>query len=163
MGAALTFLERYHHDGDEFLDKIVTADETWVHYETEETKEQSKQWMHSHSPSRKPVKFKRTFSTQKLCLQCFGNVKVFSWWNSCHVAQPSLQLRTARLYNVFEGQFRTREEECSRQALFFFMTMRGRTLQLQQRSSCSVLDGKFLITHHIVLTWLPQIFICLPT
>ncbi|GBM11815.1 hypothetical protein AVEN_26749-1 [Araneus ventricosus] len=163
IGAALTFLQCYHHDGDEFLDKIVTGDETWVHYETEETKEQSKQWMHSHSPSRKPVKFKRTFSTKKCMPTVFWDVKVFSWWNSCHVAQPSLQLRTARLFNVFEGQFRTREEECCRQALSFFKTMRCRTLQLQQRSSCSVLDGKFLITHHTVLTWLRQIFISLPT
>jgi hypothetical protein len=26
MGAALTFLERYHRDGDKFLDHIVTGD-----------------------------------------------------------------------------------------------------------------------------------------
>ncbi|GBO38699.1 Histone-lysine N-methyltransferase SETMAR [Araneus ventricosus] len=75
MGAALTFLQRYHNDGDEFLDKIVTGDETWVHYETEETKEQSKQWMHSHSPSRKPVKFKRTFSTKKCMATVFWDRK----------------------------------------------------------------------------------------
>lgn len=42
MGGALTFLQRYHDDGEEFLNKIVTGDETWVHFETEETKEQSK-------------------------------------------------------------------------------------------------------------------------
>ncbi|GBM42472.1 hypothetical protein AVEN_79994-1 [Araneus ventricosus] len=75
IGAALTFLQRYHHDGDEFLDKIVTGYETWVHYETEETKEQSKQWMHSHSSSRKPVKFKRTFSTKKCVATVFWNRK----------------------------------------------------------------------------------------
>ncbi|GBO26654.1 Histone-lysine N-methyltransferase SETMAR [Araneus ventricosus] len=75
MGAALTFLQRYHRDGDEFLDKIVTGDETWVHYETEGTKEQSKQWMHSHSPGRKPVKFKRTFSTKKCLATVFWDRK----------------------------------------------------------------------------------------
>jgi hypothetical protein len=32
MPSALTFLERYHKDGDEFLNHIlrVTGDETWV-------------------------------------------------------------------------------------------------------------------------------------
>jgi hypothetical protein len=29
MDAALTFLERYHRDGDKFLDNIVIGDETW--------------------------------------------------------------------------------------------------------------------------------------
>jgi hypothetical protein len=30
MGSALKFLTRYAQDGDEFLDSIVTGDETWV-------------------------------------------------------------------------------------------------------------------------------------
>jgi hypothetical protein len=49
------FSERYHKDGDEFLNHIVrvTSDETWVLYVNVEAKEQSaKQWMHTHSPNR---------------------------------------------------------------------------------------------------------------
>ena len=38
MGSALTFLQRYHDEGDEFLDKIVTGDETWVRFVNVETK-----------------------------------------------------------------------------------------------------------------------------
>jgi hypothetical protein len=38
MGAALTFLERYHRDGSKFLDHIVTGDETWVSHFTPESK-----------------------------------------------------------------------------------------------------------------------------
>jgi hypothetical protein len=30
MDSALKFLERYHRDGDKFLDHMVTGDETWV-------------------------------------------------------------------------------------------------------------------------------------
>jgi hypothetical protein len=47
---ALAFFERYHKDGDEFLNHIVrvTGDETWVSFVSVETKEQSKQWMHTH-------------------------------------------------------------------------------------------------------------------
>ena len=57
MGSALTFLHRYWEEGDKFLDRIVTGDETWVQSVNAETKEQSKQWMHMHSPN-KPKKFK---------------------------------------------------------------------------------------------------------
>ena len=61
MGAALTFLQRYHDEEDDFVNKIVTGDETLVHCKNQETKEQFQQWMHSHSPN-KPKKFKQTFS-----------------------------------------------------------------------------------------------------
>jgi alpha-amylase/alpha-mannosidase (GH57 family) len=45
MDLALTCLERYYKDGDEFLSQIVrvTCDETWVSFVNVETKEQSKQ------------------------------------------------------------------------------------------------------------------------
>jgi hypothetical protein len=50
MALALTLLERYHTDGDEFPNHIiqVTGDETWVSFVNIETKEQSKQWIHTH-------------------------------------------------------------------------------------------------------------------
>jgi hypothetical protein len=54
MALTLTFLERYHKDSDEFLNHIVrvTCDEIWVSFVNVETKEQSKQWMHTHSQMR---------------------------------------------------------------------------------------------------------------
>jgi hypothetical protein len=54
MASAMTLLERYHKDGDEFLNHIVrvTGDETWVSFVNVETKEQSKQWMHTRSPNK---------------------------------------------------------------------------------------------------------------
>jgi hypothetical protein len=47
MGSALTFLQYYWEEGEEFLHRI-----------SAETKEQSKQWIHMHYPN-KPKKFKR--------------------------------------------------------------------------------------------------------
>ena len=44
MGAALELLGRYHEEGDDFLSRIVTGDESWVHYWTPESKEASKVW-----------------------------------------------------------------------------------------------------------------------
>jgi len=32
MGLALTVLQRYWEEGDEFLDRIVTGDENWVQF-----------------------------------------------------------------------------------------------------------------------------------
>ena len=77
MGAALTFLQCYH-DGEDFLNKIVTGDGTWVHFELEETKYESKQWMHSHSPSKRK-KFRRTFSNRKCKATVFWNQKMSSF------------------------------------------------------------------------------------
>jgi hypothetical protein len=50
--ASVEFLERYRKDGDEFLNHIVTGYETWVSCVNVETKKQSKQWMHTHSPNK---------------------------------------------------------------------------------------------------------------
>uniref|UniRef100_A0A1B6H603 Mos1 transposase HTH domain-containing protein n=1 Tax=Homalodisca liturata TaxID=320908 RepID=A0A1B6H603_9HEMI len=74
MASALTFLTRYDNEKDSFLKSIVTGDETWVLYENPETKEQSKQWMHTHSPS-KPKKFKQTLTKRKTMATVFWDQK----------------------------------------------------------------------------------------
>lgn len=53
-----------HEDGDNFLDRLVTCDETWIHHNTPEAKRQSMQWKHSSSPG--IVKFKQTLSAKKV-------------------------------------------------------------------------------------------------
>jgi hypothetical protein len=60
------FLERYHKDGTEFLNIVrVTGDKTSVSFVNVETKEQSKWWIHTHSPT-KPTKFNQKLSASKL-------------------------------------------------------------------------------------------------
>jgi hypothetical protein len=68
-------LEQYHKEGDEFLNHIVsvTADEPWSSYVNFETKEQSKQWIHTRSPD-KPKKLKKTFA-RKLMAAVFCDRK----------------------------------------------------------------------------------------
>jgi hypothetical protein len=70
MASALTFLQLYHDEGDKFLDKIVTGNETWVKFLNVETTEQSQQWMHTHSLL-KPRKFKQSLSNRKLMATVF--------------------------------------------------------------------------------------------
>jgi len=74
MASALTFLQRYHDEGDKFLDKIVTGDETWVKFVNVETNEQFRQWMHTHSPN-KPRKFKQSLANRKLMATVFWDRK----------------------------------------------------------------------------------------
>ena len=63
------FLRRYADEKDNFLNSIVTGDETWAYHFTPETKQQSRQWRHSSSP--KPRKFKQTQSAGKVMATVF--------------------------------------------------------------------------------------------
>jgi hypothetical protein len=51
------FFKRNHKYGDEFFNKIVrvTCDETCVSFMNVETKEHSKQWMHTYSPNKPKI------------------------------------------------------------------------------------------------------------
>jgi hypothetical protein len=73
MAMALTFLEPYHKDADDIFNYIIwiTADQTWVPFVNAETKEQSKQWMHTHSTN-KPKTF---MSSRKLMATVFWDRK----------------------------------------------------------------------------------------
>jgi [histone H3]-lysine36 N-dimethyltransferase SETMAR len=62
-------LDRFKKEGDVFLDRIVTCDETWVHHYEPETKRQSMEWKHPNSPSKK--KFKTQPSAGKVMLTVF--------------------------------------------------------------------------------------------
>ncbi|GFU26941.1 mariner Mos1 transposase [Trichonephila clavipes] len=68
LGSALSFLERYSNEGNDFLSLVVTGDETWVAYVTPESKQQSLEWRNSSSPRK--VKFKQTISAQKNHVHC---------------------------------------------------------------------------------------------
>ena len=46
-------LKRFEAEVDGFLGRIVTGDETWVHYHQPETKKASKEWRHTSSPKSK--------------------------------------------------------------------------------------------------------------
>lgn len=48
-------LQRFNLEGEEFLEKIVTGDETWVHFFEPESKRQSMEWHHTTSPKKKKI------------------------------------------------------------------------------------------------------------
>jgi len=50
------YLEFFRRDPNDFLSRLVTMDETWLHHYDPETKQQSMKWRHSGSP--RPKKFR---------------------------------------------------------------------------------------------------------
>lgn len=62
-------LELYETDPDNFLSRIVTGDETWVHHWDPETKQESMQWKHRGSPP--PRKFRTQASAGKVMATVF--------------------------------------------------------------------------------------------
>lgn len=66
-------LERFNADGENFLAKIVTGDETWAHHFEPETKRQPMEWHHPQSPGRK--KFKTTPSAGKVMITVFWDIE----------------------------------------------------------------------------------------
>ncbi|GFT26810.1 uncharacterized protein TNCV_3709911 [Trichonephila clavipes] len=70
----MTFLQRYHDDGDELLDRIVTGDATRISPLTPETKQQSMHWRHSGSPFRSKFK-QQTLSVRKVMCTLFWDRK----------------------------------------------------------------------------------------
>ena len=62
-------LDRYANNGEAFLTRIVTGDETWVHHYALESKHQSMEWKHPGSRVKK--KFKSQPSARKAMLTIF--------------------------------------------------------------------------------------------
>ena len=66
------FVQRFEREGEDFLSRIVTADETWISLYEPESKEQSTMWKTPGSPS--PKKFKVSRSTKKQMFIIFFDI-----------------------------------------------------------------------------------------
>lgn len=73
VSACQQLLDRFNAEGEMFLERIVTGDETWVHHYTPETKRSSMQWKHVASPS--PRKFRLQRSAGKVMATVFWDIK----------------------------------------------------------------------------------------
>ena len=63
MESCRSFVQRFDRVGEDFLSRIVTADETWISLYETESEEQSTMWKTPGSPS--PKKFKVSRSSKK--------------------------------------------------------------------------------------------------
>lgn len=71
--AAIEFLDMCKADPDKFFRRIVTCDETWIHYYDPETKQQSMQWQ--RRGERAPIKFKTQPSAGKIMASIFWDAE----------------------------------------------------------------------------------------
>jgi len=69
VDACQELLKCFEAEFDGYLGRIVTGDETWVHYHQSEPKKVSKEWRHTSSP--KPKKFRTQPSVGKVMLTLF--------------------------------------------------------------------------------------------
>jgi len=53
VDACQELLKHFEVEGDGYLGRIVTGDETWVYYRQPETKKANKEWCHTSSPKPK--------------------------------------------------------------------------------------------------------------
>jgi hypothetical protein len=60
VDACQELLRPYEANGEEFLQRIVTGDETLVHFYEPGRKRQSSDWRHNQSPKPKKVRVQRT-------------------------------------------------------------------------------------------------------
>ena len=65
--------QRLSDEGDSFLNKVITCDETWFHFFEPENKQQSSMWKHTWSPS--PVKARLSKSVGKVMSIIFCDTK----------------------------------------------------------------------------------------
>lgn len=72
MMTSLDHLRRYAAEGHDFLEGIVTGDESWAYHYTPETKQASMEWKHAGSPVKK--KFKVCQSARKVLLTVFWDM-----------------------------------------------------------------------------------------
>ena len=79
------YFEIFQRNPDEFLRRFTTVNETWIHYFTPETKEQSKQWTSPGEPA--PKKAKTVKSAGKVMATVFWDAR-----RIIHIDLPSKQI-----------------------------------------------------------------------
>ena len=91
--ASRASLRRYRKEGDAFLSRIVTTDETWVFHYEPESKRRSMEWKHVSSPVKKKFKSQTDeevkaavsnwLRTQSTEFYAKGIDNLISRWNKC--------------------------------------------------------------------------------
>ena len=67
------YCRQYYDEGDIFLNRVVTCDETWIHFFEPESKQQSSVWKHPSSPS--PIKALISKSAGKVMAIIFCDIQ----------------------------------------------------------------------------------------
>ncbi|GBO26197.1 hypothetical protein AVEN_121845-1 [Araneus ventricosus] len=130
-----------------FETKIVTGDETCVHYETGKAKKEQSRAVDAFTlpeSSASEVQKAHVLPPKKNVAQCFGTVKVFSWWESCpHWHSISLQLRSQGCFKRLRKTKVEQRRGMLSSGIVLLHDNAGPHTAVAAAILCSVLDGKF--------------------
>lgn len=148
----------YDRNPEDFMNRIVTGDESWCYYYDPATKQESQHWKHPGSPT--PIKFKKVKSA--------GKVMGIFFWDAAGVLLieyvPPHQTVTGAYYSEVLGRLHAgiREKRIGK--------LHDQVLLLQDnapphRSHVALeaaAQNNFRILHHPLIrqTWPPLTFIC---
>ena len=142
-------LNQYEAEGDSFLDHIITCDKTWCRHYEPEWKQQSMEWQHVNSRSKK--KFKMLPSVGKVTCTVFWDGKrviLLDFLESGKTINSDRYIATLswRLEFPESGQRRRQPFSCN-------TITPGPIPVWRPWSTLSVLAGLLYNTYHIVQTW----------
>ena len=129
MGSALSFLERYEKDGDEFLTHIVTGPCSGV----------------THHPLPKKNS-SRLSALAKSCARYSGTVMEFCSLITVQMDKQSMPRCTSTPCNAYAGLFKTNARDCSDPGWFFSTTTPFRIWLGKQQPYCRNFVGISWIT-----------------
>ena len=143
-------LQKYRHEGDDFLLRIVTGDESWFQHFEPETKRQSTEWRHLHSPSKN--KAKTVPSAVKVMGTVFWDAEGLILAEFLNLGKPSLLLVMSRhcTSSVVHCAINVRDENSSS-----CMTTLAPTPLASHRKQFQRWGGKFFHTPPTALIWHP--------
>ena len=153
-------LSCYEDDPGDFIKRIVTQDETWVHHFDLESKMHSKQWKHPGSSS--PKKFKRVHSAGKVIASIFWNsqgVIMIDYLEQGRMINNAYY--SAKLRRLSQESARKRRGKLTRIVLLLQDNTPAHTSQVAMTAATEC--GFQILPHpHILLIWLLPTSICFP-
>ena len=137
------FIRKFQKDGQAFLDKIITMDESAVAYHTPETKEQSKQWLKKGTPS--PVKARSQATRTKQMVLAFFDSKGLIYTNIVPRGQTVNADYIITALQLFWGRLRLKRPDHFKNGFIFHwdnspVHMAGKVKTFLQKKKVEMLD-----------------------
>ena len=145
-------------DPNDFLWRVVTTDETWLHHYDPETKQQSMEWRHSGSP--RPKKSECKNPMEKFSPRFFLIKTASSSLIIFQTAKLSTTSITHPCWCNWKTFWRKKAAESSPRRSCSCTTMPRLTGHLQSRRNWPTWASYVLITHSILRIWPRRTTIC---
>ena len=161
MTIAEESLALYKRNPTEFLRRFVTVDETWIHHNTPETKQQSKQWTARGEPV--PKKAKTVLSAGKVMATVFWDAKGILLVDYLEKGKTINGQYYANLLDQLKEKIREQRPGLAKKKCCFTRTMRPATNLLLQCLKSMNWGSNYCLMHPILQIWLLPTLVCFQT